>query len=308
MVLVTDAADHIGTKTATESLEHYNDLYINSSIGNATIPPFINKIVDYTSVSQDILSPTLLHPPEPVEMSAAEQQELGYMPLRDDFEKEYENDAETLLSGLQFSREDDELETEMKLAQTDINIRKLKERQRRKDIARQHGLIASKHKIIALRRRYSKEDREFRDGTRVFARFKSPSEWEPFLNSHTRERELKVIIKELMRYRRNGVTTLSDCQGFDEQRLRRERKKENKRTMVGGSTPRRTNVALSKAREVANDDKIIYSKDLPSSFADEMKSCSGYKLLSPREIQICSSMHMKPGFYLTIKTIILKDN
>ena len=26
-------------------------------------------------------------PPEPVEMSIAEQQELGYMPLRDDFEK-----------------------------------------------------------------------------------------------------------------------------------------------------------------------------------------------------------------------------
>lgn len=35
----------------------------------------------------DVLSPTLLHPPEPVEMSATEQQELGYMPLRDDFEK-----------------------------------------------------------------------------------------------------------------------------------------------------------------------------------------------------------------------------
>jgi len=35
----------------------------------------------------EVLSPTLLHPPEPVEMSVTEQQELGYMPLRDDFEK-----------------------------------------------------------------------------------------------------------------------------------------------------------------------------------------------------------------------------
>lgn len=37
--------------------------------------------------SVEVLSPTLLHPPEPVEMSVTEQQELGYMPLRDDFEK-----------------------------------------------------------------------------------------------------------------------------------------------------------------------------------------------------------------------------
>lgn len=35
----------------------------------------------------EVLSPTLLHPPEPVEMGVTEQQELGYMPLRDDFEK-----------------------------------------------------------------------------------------------------------------------------------------------------------------------------------------------------------------------------
>lgn len=35
----------------------------------------------------EVLSPTLLHPPEPVEMNNTEQQELGYMPLRDDFEK-----------------------------------------------------------------------------------------------------------------------------------------------------------------------------------------------------------------------------
>ena len=38
-------------------------------------------------VVTELLSPTLLHPPEPVEMNLAEQQELGYMPLRDDFEK-----------------------------------------------------------------------------------------------------------------------------------------------------------------------------------------------------------------------------
>jgi len=273
------------------------------------VEPFKNKIVDHTSADQEVLSPTLLHPPEPVEMGITEQQELGYMPLRDDFEKEYDNEAETLVSGLQFSYDDEDVEVDLKLGIIDMYLRRLKERQHRKNIARQHGLIASKHRIIALRRKYSKEDREFRDATRVFARFKSHSEWEEFLNGHLRERELRARIKDLMRYRKNGITKLAECQEYDEQRLRRERRKENKRKMVGGAQPRRTNVSMGKKNEAASEEKDEKDGALSSpSFADQMKNCATYKLLSPVERQLCASIHMKPGFYITIKTIILKDN
>ena len=48
--------------------------------------------------SAEVLSPTLLHPLEPVEMSATEQQELGYMPLRDDFEKVIKEVKSSLLT------------------------------------------------------------------------------------------------------------------------------------------------------------------------------------------------------------------
>ena len=44
------------------------------------------------------LTTTVLLPP--LDMSVDEQRVLGYMPLRDDFEREYKNDAETLLSNL----------------------------------------------------------------------------------------------------------------------------------------------------------------------------------------------------------------
>ena len=46
----------------------------------------------------DELTTTVLLPP--LEMAIEEQRVLGYMPLRDDFEREYKNDAETLLSNL----------------------------------------------------------------------------------------------------------------------------------------------------------------------------------------------------------------
>ena len=33
------------------------------------------------------LSPTLAHPPETLDMTLSEQQDLGYLPFRDDFDK-----------------------------------------------------------------------------------------------------------------------------------------------------------------------------------------------------------------------------
>ncbi|XP_031564876.1 transcriptional adapter 2-beta-like isoform X2 [Actinia tenebrosa] len=304
-----DIADHIGTKTVAETADHYNDTYVHGDVGKASIEPFKDKIVDHTTIEGGLLSPTILNPHEQVEMSAAEQTELGYMPLRDDFEKEYDNDAETLISGLQFNKDDDDLEKDLKIALIDMYIRRLKDRQTKKDIARQHGLIASKHKIIALRRRYCKEDREFRDATRTFARFKTPKEWEEFQNDHLREREVRIRIKELSRYRKNGITKTNVGQEFDEQRLRRERRKENKRKMVGGPTPRKTNVSMGKTQLASAESKTKKEKGSANQeFLDEIKSSSCFDLLSSREVQLCSTMQMKPGFYLTIKIIILKDN
>jgi hypothetical protein len=54
-------------------------------------------------ISSDEMATTVLLPP--LEMSLDEQRVLGYMPLRDDFEREYKNDAETLLSNLSISNQ-----------------------------------------------------------------------------------------------------------------------------------------------------------------------------------------------------------
>lgn len=67
-----------------------------------------------------------------MKLDHAEQLELGYMPLRDDFEKEHDNTAETLVSGLTLGAEDDELEKSLKLAHIDMYSRRLQEREKRK--------------------------------------------------------------------------------------------------------------------------------------------------------------------------------
>ncbi|CAB3983063.1 Transcriptional adapter 2-beta [Paramuricea clavata] len=301
-----DIADHIGTKTFTETQDHYNGCYIEGHVGKVTIPEFVCKITDHTTTSTGELSPTLTHPPETLDMTLSEQQDLGYLPFRDDFDKEHDNDAETLISNIQNSHEDDELDSAFKHALVDMYIERLKERQHRKTIARDHGLITSKHKLTASRRKLSKEDRDFRDAARVFGRLQPAEDWERFLNNHTRQRELQFQIKELIRYRKNGVTKLSGCREYDELKIRREKLKEN-RKKLDACSPRRTNSGTKK--DVKGDKKRMEKKDSPTAtFSELVNGYVGFELLSIREKQLCNSLQIKPAFYLTIKGIVLKDH
>ena len=63
------------------------------SSNSTQLPSMSIGLTSSTSPSDTVLLP-------PVEMSSEEQRALGYMPLRDDFERDHKNDAESLLSNL----------------------------------------------------------------------------------------------------------------------------------------------------------------------------------------------------------------
>lgn len=102
-------------------------------------------------------------------MSLEEQRALGYMPLRDDFEREYKNHAEAMLSGLSVSNNqvvfmskdhhhhpvmnggepnEDLVDYELKLTLIKMYREVLIERQRMKKIAREYGLINNASALI----------------------------------------------------------------------------------------------------------------------------------------------------------------
>ncbi|KAL3314562.1 Transcriptional adapter 2-beta [Cichlidogyrus casuarinus] len=84
----------------------------------------------------------------PVCLSEEDQRNLGFMPLRDDFERDYDNDAESLLARVGFSchpgspHDDDQLDHALSVAHVGIYNQRLIERLKRKRIAREHGLIS----------------------------------------------------------------------------------------------------------------------------------------------------------------------
>ena len=66
---------------------------------------------------------------------------IGFMPLRNDYEFEYDNQAELLLAEMEFNDEDTEAQKELKFKILDIYNKRLTQRNRKKQFVRSRGIL-----------------------------------------------------------------------------------------------------------------------------------------------------------------------
>ncbi|XP_018370679.1 PREDICTED: transcriptional adapter 2B isoform X2 [Trachymyrmex cornetzi] len=219
-----DISKHIETRTPEEAKEEYIARYLNGNIGKHTWPPtdsYVPNLTDQTKSDHGPLSPDLTSKLPPLDITPEEAAQLGYMPQRDDFERDYNHEAESLVSSLFLNpAEDDDLDIALKLAQVDMYTNNLRERARRKRVVRDYQLVsaffASSRKDKGIKKKWTKEEKEFRDRMRVFAQFYTAQEHEQFLTNLERERELRLRLSELYRYRENGITKHEECAHFEQ--------------------------------------------------------------------------------------------
>ncbi|XP_026668311.1 transcriptional adapter 2B isoform X1 [Ceratina calcarata] len=219
-----DISKHIETRTPEEAKEEYIARYLEGNIGKHTWPPtesYRPNLVDQTKSDHGPLSPDLTSRLPPLDITPEEAAQLGYMPQRDDFERDYNHEAESLVSSLFLNpAEDDDLDIALKLAQVDMYTNNLRERARRKRVVRDYQLVsaffASSRKDKTVKKKQTKEEKEFRDRIRVFAQFYTAQEYEQFLTNLERERELRLRLSELYRYREHGITRHEECTHFEQ--------------------------------------------------------------------------------------------
>ena len=89
-----------------ECYEHYSSFYLHGPCSNILcgFTPELNTVNDHTSIS------STAGQEKPVALEPIEQQLLGYTVMRDDFERDYDNDAESLLTRLNVRSDCDDLE------------------------------------------------------------------------------------------------------------------------------------------------------------------------------------------------------
>ncbi|XP_015187188.1 PREDICTED: transcriptional adapter 2B isoform X2 [Polistes dominula] len=220
-----DISKHIETRTPEEAKEEYIARYLEGNIGKHTWPStesYTPNLTDQTKSDNGPLSPDLTSRLPPLDITPEEAAQLGYMPQRDDFERDYNHEAESLVSSLFLNpAEDDDLDIALKLAQVDMYTNNLRERARRKRVVRDYQLVSSffassRKDRGGVKKRRTKEEREFRDRMRTFAQFYTAQEYEQFLTNLERERELRLRLSELYRYREHGIARHEECAHFEQ--------------------------------------------------------------------------------------------
>nr|CAG4641657.1 EOG090X058A [Eurycercus lamellatus] len=263
-----DVAKHIETRDSEKSKEHYCQRFVTGVIGKSTWLALPNGLlasgesrlmaIDHTCPDNAPLSPSITSRLPPLAIQPEETLELGYMPQRDDFEREHDNEAEAIVSHLAMNHDDEDIDLALKLAQVDMYTRRLRERARRKRVARDFQLVSQYFNAIkkdkdkpttAAKKRESQKEklafsfgfhdfnllthlhlhvlsREIQEKFRSFSQFHTATEHEQFLRNMTKERALRIRIRELIKYRRNGLTRQEECTEYERLRYCREKRKE----------------------------------------------------------------------------------
>ncbi|XP_073779452.1 transcriptional adapter 2-alpha isoform X2 [Danio rerio] len=137
-----DVAYQMRSKTKEECEGHYMKNYINNPLFSSTLLS-LRHMDDHLSRTADTAIPfkPTDDPPRPSFDSQLSRDMAGYMPARADFMEEFDNYAEWDLKDIDFVDDDSDILHALKVAVVDIYHSRLKERQRRKKIIRDHGLI-----------------------------------------------------------------------------------------------------------------------------------------------------------------------
>lgn len=296
--------------------DHFITHYVKGCVGKVvwkSVSPDTYSPTDHTCSRNGQLSPSLTAPlPVIPDLTLAEQQHLGYMPKRDDFEREFDNEVEMLISTLRISPHDeDELDVDLKVAHIDMYNRRLKERFRKKAVVREYGLVSLFYKSLekdeevqallnpsqysttsslgsgcdskdpsSISTRLTSDNQQqpsnncpsspspyltpsksgnssslqsttpkkkglsptksiemlndrfkdqLRDKFKVLSQFQSALDQKQLIDNLKREKELRIRIKDLIRFRKNGIKRLCDVPSFESARNKRDKRKENKK-------------------------------------------------------------------------------
>jgi transcriptional adapter 2-alpha len=252
----------------------------------------------------------------------------GFIPLREDFDIEHENDAEMLLADMEFHDDDHPSEKELKLQVIKIFNKKLDSRNKRKRYAIDRGLVDFKKQQHQDRKR-TKEEREMVARLRMFARFHSAEEHDSLVDGLVRARRLRQQIELLQHCRSMGIRTLDQARQFEIDRKKREQELKARKQRENDAYLHQSSGASSSsaARRRAGDDDELLSLDYTrrgvsrgsranggsdnldtwgGAVADISKA-PGVELLSDRELELCTKVPLLPMHYLAAKDAVVRE-
>ncbi|KAK9084638.1 hypothetical protein Sjap_025049 [Stephania japonica] len=236
----------------------------------------------------------------------------GYNPKRQEFDPEYDNDAEQSLAEMEFKDTDTDSEREIKLQVLRIYLKRLDERKRRKDFILERNLLYPD----PLEKDLSQEEREIYLRYRVFMRFHSKEEHAELLKAVIEEHRIQKRIKELQEARAAGCRTSLEAERFLEAKRKKEteesalKAKESNLAGPSGKAPQRLirPKGFTGLESSSENSSTVGRPSVLSVFDDwDIKGFPGADLLSETEEKLCRETKLLPSHYLKMLEVMTKE-
>lgn len=310
----SEVAMQMPHKTKQECEAHYMRCYIDHP--PSPLPEMPEPDRRYALFPMPISHKATEDPPRPMLDSQLYNDMAGYMAARSDFATEYDNYAEHDICQMQFTADDDERDTHLKVAVLRIYNRRLRERARRKRILRCYGLINTRKAALCFRRYDGTLGRRVSEGLVSFMHLLKPMEFDLLLESLHYEQELRQRIRLLQEFRSSGLTRFHSTQLYGRLKVRREERRHQQRVLDNVLDHVQNKMACHQwlQRQMVGDSKPagaylhvspnIHRRPAPPL---DIAGLPGYEKLNPRERELCSLVRLVPEAFLEFKSILVGE-
>eukprot|EP01122_Echinamoeba_exundans_P011271 TRINITY_DN4428_c0_g2_i1.p1 TRINITY_DN4428_c0_g2~~TRINITY_DN4428_c0_g2_i1.p1 ORF type:complete len:540 (+),score=120.83 TRINITY_DN4428_c0_g2_i1:102-1721(+) len=315
-----DVAEHITTKTKREVEEHYLKYYRNApgwpSVDLSKVLstradvmrlnglPYRQDAPRADSTTTKKSNPKFT-PSHPVKAELS-----NFMPMRGEFEIEWDNEAEMPIKDLEVDSRDTPEEKEIKVKLFQIYNARVEEREEKRRFVLERGLHDVK-RMAALEKKRTKEERDLYQKTRKFATVMSQAEWDDYVKNILAEKMLRAKISELQTLRANGVRTMVDADLYRKEMRKREADKNKWRSATrsrGWEAPpapadkKNKSLAASMGPGATG---LTGGSGVVSAWSPALKP--GYELLGDSEKSLCEVAKISPVLYLNTKEILIRE-
>lgn len=309
-----DMAKRMPEKSAEECRNHYLQHYIDNQslpglpkIKETKASLFGCEPIPYLYKLQDLEEPPRFAP-----NTLNCKLLAGYCPARSDFEVNFDNHAELLISDLnydEFSSTDDncELGKALQIAIVQAYNNRLKERMRRRKIIRDHGLIAFRRTISWIQRYECTITRTLAERLLIFMQLMGGVEFDYFMEGLHRAGELKNYLNKLFEFRNNGLKHFHSVVMFQKLgKLRQENDRERKQYL---SNPEYSWKSILPGCNMTASNTIaptVSQRKTAPPLA--IKGLPAYEKLTASERELCSLTRIVPTNYLDFKQLLIGEN
>ncbi|KAJ3035295.1 Transcriptional adapter ada2, partial [Rhizophlyctis rosea] len=213
-----EIAEHVSTKNKQECADHYQRIFIDSPDW-----PIPDMTKNFDPSIRLPIRPMQRLPkvPRPPSSTPVNSEIVGFMPGRQEFETEYENEAEQHVKDMEFTDMDTEEDRNLKTAMLSVYNTILERRKERKDLVFDRGLAVDFKKLRNNDGKRSKEEQKLLTKLRVFARLQTSEDFATLAAEMMKEMTLRKRIADLQEYRRMGITTRFEASDYEREKQTR---------------------------------------------------------------------------------------